>query len=185
MHTVQPMPQNQRAACSKLPLLPILVHSPAWCQQWCLPPESPPSLVKDSTAHTPALPPCLLFALQPWLNKEPPVMHFYQHYRLYSQILLKNILHCGIKSSIFTQHTLSLNRLLYHVLLQICQFVNCCLDPTVIITNYTGLLYHTQEHISCKEEKRCSQLFRFTYPLEVVYWFLPNIIFQYVGTDSK
>lgn len=69
MHTVQPMPQNRRAACSKLPLLSIVVHSPAWCQQWCSPPETPPSLVKDFTAHTPALPPCLLFVLQPWLNK--------------------------------------------------------------------------------------------------------------------
>lgn len=60
-----------------------------------------------------------------------------------------------------------------------------CLDPTIIITNYTGLLYHTTEHISCKREKRCSQLFQFTYPLEVIYCFLPNLIFQCFGTVSK
>lgn len=116
------MPQKWYVAHSNLSMLFLLDTAHSDSQQCCMSPETPLRQVKDTIPHTPALALCLLFALQLWLNKQTPVIHFYACYRLYSQILLKNILHCAIKSSLFTRHIPSINTLLYHVHLHICKF---------------------------------------------------------------
>lgn len=69
MHTVEPVPSKWYAAYSNPSMLFLLDTAQPDSQQCCTPPETPLRRVKGTTPHTPALVPCLLFALQLWLNK--------------------------------------------------------------------------------------------------------------------